>query len=67
MCHAWITHGIVSGSVLMSDRLRHTRREYQKFATLHASGSLMAGVLCLEYPLTEFQPKRALSNSNPNG
>ena len=24
-CHAWITHGIVSGSFLMTDRLRHTR------------------------------------------
>ena len=50
MCLAWITHGIVSGSVLATDRLMHTRREYQEFATLHTSGSLMAGVPCLEYP-----------------
>ena len=59
MCHAWIIHGIVSGSVLTTDRPRHTRREYQKFAILHTSGSLMAVVPYLEYPhetiMTEFR------------
>ena len=43
-------HGIASWSVLMTDRLRNTRREYQNFAILHTSGSLMAVVPCLEYP-----------------
>ena len=42
-------YGIVSESVLTTDRLRHTRREYQNFAILHTSGSLMAAVQCLEY------------------
>ena len=50
MCHAWITHWIVSGSILTTDRPRHTRREYQEFAILQASGSLMADMPCLEYP-----------------
>ena len=50
MCHAWIAPGIVSGTVLMTDRLRHTRREYQNFSILNASGSLMAVVPCVEYP-----------------
>ena len=44
MCHASITHGIVSGAVLMTDRLSATRGEQQKFATLHTSGSLMPDV-----------------------
>ena len=50
MCYAWITHGIVSGTVLTTDRLRHARRDYQTFAILHTSVSLVAVVPCLEYP-----------------
>ena len=58
MYHTWITYGTVRRIALMLDRLGASMKKQKE--------KLLSGRE-IQRRVTEFQPKRTLSNSNPNG
>ena len=57
--YPWMVEGLMQDNCRLGDMLLDEKRKNQFKYEL--------GRLLGEYALTEFQPKRALSNSNPNG
>ena len=65
MYHAWITYGTVRRIASTLDRLGASMKKHQE--NYFSGREIQMTSMPRQRGVTEFQPKRALSNSNPNG